>query len=345
MGFARPEFDRETVDTAGEFLRAGSRDFSHLRVINNWRAAHSYPLNTFQMALRHRAAQLDPTAIVAQRTKRLRSMTNKLVRLDWLSLSEMQDIAGCRAIVMSVAEVDDLVAGYKRQYGEHELISESDYIDRPKSDGYRSHHLIYRYRHKHNHDSPYNGLKVEIQLRSELQHCWATAVEIADFFLGTGIKSHSTTSQQDWGTFFALMATAMAAEEGRPPVPRTPTDEDELLAQLTLYAEKLDVVSRLEALGATLTVAGEEELRKHRIRYIALEFTPNEAQSLRIFGYRSDMLEQAMERIQQVEGTADAVLVSVSDVRTLRQAYPNYFFDTTRFLGALNEYTSLRTIS
>ena len=71
-------------------------------------------------------------------------MTSKLKRLDWLSLSEMQDIAGCRAIVSSVADVNNLVTGYKRQYGEHELIGESDYIGRPKSDGYRSYHLIYR---------------------------------------------------------------------------------------------------------------------------------------------------------------------------------------------------------
>src|SRR3972149_3247656 len=112
MSFAEPEYDPEIVDAAGDTLigYADAQEYlddlelDPLDIINNWRAAHAYPLNTFQMTLRNRARQVDPQSIVAQRIKRLSSIEDKLRRYDWLKLSAMQDIAGCRVIVNTVSK-------------------------------------------------------------------------------------------------------------------------------------------------------------------------------------------------------------------------------------------------
>lgn len=92
------------VSAAGEVLieKHPSRDnFAHAQlVIDNWRAAHAFPLNTFQMGLREKARRVDDQALVAQRIKRLASIEHKLRLMRRLKLSEMQDVGGCRAILI-----------------------------------------------------------------------------------------------------------------------------------------------------------------------------------------------------------------------------------------------------
>ena len=152
MDFAVPSYDRTTDDWAGDTLREprnalavfGPQDITPDEVIYNWRVSHAYPLNTFQMSLRRRALKIDDGAIVAQRSKRRSSIKVKLDRMADLQLSEMQDIAGCRAIVSSVKQVYELVDGYKYKYSNHKLVDEDDYIRHPKPDGYRGYHLIYQ---------------------------------------------------------------------------------------------------------------------------------------------------------------------------------------------------------
>ena len=206
MAFTVPLFPGDIVDSSGEALNAdlaataslSGKGLNYLHVINNWRAAHAYPLNTFQATLRLRTSKVDPSSVVAQRIKRLSSIQGKLERYDWLTLSQMQDIAGCRAIVSSVEHVYELAKMYQPKYAEHELDAVNDYIRNPKSDGYRSYHLIYRYSNKNN--PLYDGLKIEMQFRSVLQHCWATAVEIADIFYREGLKAHRGSPY--WRRFF-----------------------------------------------------------------------------------------------------------------------------------------------
>ncbi|MGH7232681.1 MAG: RelA/SpoT domain-containing protein [Nitrospiraceae bacterium] len=128
--------------------------------------------------LRRNAELLDSKCLVAQRIKRLSSIDLKLRLLPKLRLSQMQDIGGCRAIVKNVHAVNELVRSYNSQ---HKLDHIDDYIQSPKQSGYRGIHLIYRLLQQKN--VAYNGLKVEIQLRSALQHAWATAVETVGTFI------------------------------------------------------------------------------------------------------------------------------------------------------------------
>ncbi len=138
-----------------------------------------------RMTLTTRAKKIDRRAIIAQRLKRLMSIQVKLLRNDNMALSQMQDIGGCRAVVRSVSQVDRLVKAYddwsrSRPLVGAEFVKKYDYIDHPKKDGYRSVHLIYKYRSASQGQGSWNGLRIEVQIRSRQQHAWATAVETVD---------------------------------------------------------------------------------------------------------------------------------------------------------------------
>ncbi len=103
MEWARPEHSKNKVDEAGCILvdyeptNQLNREAAY-QIINNWRASHNYPLNTFQVRLRSRAKAIDNKSIVVQRIKRLSSIGHKLERFKTMRLSQIQDIGGCRAI-------------------------------------------------------------------------------------------------------------------------------------------------------------------------------------------------------------------------------------------------------
>jgi hypothetical protein len=159
-----------------------------LAVINNWRSSHAFPLNTLQVSLRTRARHVDPDALVAQRIKRLPSIRANLERIPGMSLSRMQDTGGCRAVVQSVDEVAALFEKYRSGNGRHADVRCDDYLfDQPKPSGYRGIHLVYSY--KSDRKATFNGLRIEVQLRSRLQHAWATAVETVGTFTRQALKS------------------------------------------------------------------------------------------------------------------------------------------------------------
>ncbi len=118
MAWMVPAYKPHEIDAAGAALIKPSPTLAELdkalEVINNWRSSHSFPLNTLQVGLRRNARQIDTKAVVAQRLKRLSSIQVKLRRFNWLTLSVMQDIGGCRAVVSSVRRVDELVQLYKK---------------------------------------------------------------------------------------------------------------------------------------------------------------------------------------------------------------------------------------
>lgn len=203
MAFVEPQYSKNQVNRAGDILvapdaySAEDQEWAS-RVLTNWRACHGYPINTFQATLRQKLKAIDGDAIVAQRLKRAPSIIFKLQRFDGMKLARMQDIAGLRAVVSSVLKVRKLAAAYRGAQFKHVLISSKNYIDEPKEDGYRSIHLIYRYA---NDGAPsYNGLSLELQLRTRLQHAWATAVETMGTFLGQALKSGQGEGQ--WRSFF-----------------------------------------------------------------------------------------------------------------------------------------------
>src|SRR5258708_20672088 len=237
MAWTKPLYDRTRINKAGQaLLKNGlSEENGELAIVNNWRSAHAYPLQCIKMNLLKRAKGIDTSAIVAQRLKRLSSILAKLEREPQIKLSQMQDLGGCRAVVSTIKEVDRLLRVFRRAktknpIGRHEQAKINDYIECPKPDGYRSIHLVYKYRSLSKKHNIFNDQKIEIQIRSKLQHAWATSVEIVDAFTGQALKSGLKLNSGDpeWRRFFVLMACEMALREKRPLVAGCPEKKEEL---------------------------------------------------------------------------------------------------------------------
>jgi ppGpp synthetase/RelA/SpoT-type nucleotidyltranferase len=334
--WALPDYSKKAVNAAGKVLTnidATDDEFAAaLHVINNFRSIHGHPLNTFQTTLRIKGRHVDKNIVVAQRVKRLSSIEHKLTRFKTMTLSQMQDIGGCRGVVGTAEDVNELVKSYLSSDLKHKLHTMDNYMDEPKPTGYRGVHLIYRYfSDKIPH---YNSLKIEMQLRSQYQHAWATAVEIVGTFTRQALKS--SQGEDDWLRFFALMGTAIARMEGTPPVPGTPTDDGDLVYELNDAAARLDAVGRLRAYGTAPQILESPDSKKNHFFLLELDAS---VMKLEIKGYRGNEMAGAAddylaaERRFSAEGAGgDAVLVSVDSLASLRRAYPNYYLDTHMFV-------------
>jgi ppGpp synthetase/RelA/SpoT-type nucleotidyltranferase len=343
MEWTKPKYSRREVNWAGSYL-VHDTSFSQKKfdraviIIDNFRAAHAFPLNTLQLFLRKHVKAIDGQSIIAQRLKRFSSIFAKLERFEKMELWDMQDIGGCRAVVQSLNNVQQLVDDFKSSEIRHKLSHEDDYIQQPRDSGYRSRHLVYRYISDRN--EIYNGLKVEIQIRTPLQHAWATTVETVDAFTQQALKS--SRGRKDWERFFQLMGAHMAFREGTPPVPGTPTSRQELRRELSECNKELQVATRLAGFTTVLRVTQRASAKDKDADYFLLSLD-NVKERLTVTGYNRRELTQASKayarrekQIRDKKGT-DAVLVSVDSIRNLRQAYPNYFADTRNFVKELEE--------
>lgn len=340
MTWAIPLYSRERVNQAGrEFVNADADAITRATargVIDNWRSAHGFPLNTVQNVLRQRSLRIDPTATIAQRTKRLPSIRQKLERFPDMRLARMHDIAGCRAILNSVDDVRAVEAFYTqpRPRSRNGLARDPyDYIEHPKSDGYRGVHLVIKYNGT-GRSAVYSDMRVEVQLRTRVQHAWATALETVDTFTRQALKSDA--GEPEWQRFFALMGSELALLEGCPPVEGMPESRDDLRSEIAALVDDLHVVDRLQAYKVSADLVGADQTTPGGYYLLSLDF---DDRKLRYKHFRN--LAEAETAYASLEGGEDRahpldnVLVGVDSVATLRRAYPNYFLDTTTFIGYL----------
>ena len=336
-----PSHSRTQVDFAGTIARVRAFDYEvsdaetgYLDVITNWRASHGYPLHIFQQRVRRHANACEAGSLVVHRLKRLDTLLHKLVRLDTLKLSRMQDIGGCRAVFRSV---DGVLAFTERmRKARYKLAGVKNYIEEPKEDGYRGVHHVYQYQGA-GRASVYNGLRIEVQARTALQHAWATAVEAVEVFTAQALKANMGSEQMH--RFFALMGSEVARLENCVPVPNTPTARRELAAEIGQLARELRVREMLSSLSATVDYSGQNGGHYYLLRLDLKEG------KLAVRDYGIGQVSLALEDYKLTEESAvDAramvVLVSAESIADLRRAYPNYFLDMSTFLQMLDNATS-----
>jgi len=200
---------RTRIDTAGDTLRRQRqgepvdvrRVLDAYVVLDRFRqqwAERPWPLTAVNMGLRSMVRTLRLRGEVSQRLKRANRIVDKLCRLRTMRLSQMEDVGGCRVVVEGRAEVDRLRERIRLQW-RTDVIAETDYVARPKRDGYRAVHILVR-RH---------GLVVEVQLRTRRQHVWATTVERLESSRGRRVRE--TAGDQE--TVAALQGTAALMDQ------------------------------------------------------------------------------------------------------------------------------------
>jgi ppGpp synthetase/RelA/SpoT-type nucleotidyltranferase len=352
MEWIKPEFSKSKIDRAGDILinedNSAEKINDALKILDNCRAIHAYPMHVFKVRLKRKALYVDRNALTVQRLKRVPAIIKKLQRKydghpPTMNLSQMQDIGGVRAVLSSVHLVNKLCETYYLK-GElkHKKVGLKDYIKNPKYDGYRGIHLVYRY-FSDKGKAEYNGLLVEIQIRSKLQHFWATAIETVDFFTRQAIKSNE--GQEEWMEFFRLVSSAFAKMEKCPLVPNTPSDEKELYLEIKKREIELNVIKVMRGWMLAIKVFEQEVKRVPKLQCFLLELNITGGQ-LNITGYRKADEQKAIldyaasEKKNIGKREYDVVLVGADTSTDLKKAYPNYFVDSTEFLAKLKEIIS-----
>lgn len=316
---------------------------SVFRIAYDWRASHAYPMRRIRQELRANLYIARMKGLTAARLKRMSSIRKKLER-NTITLAQIQDIGGCRAILHDSNSVMALIQSYREGNTSHKVREERSYIEMPRPSGYRSHHIVLEFRPGDRAEEPYEGRRIELQLRTRLQHSWATAVESMGLVLRQDLKAGQGNA--DWLRFFELTSSAFARFEGTPDVPNAPKGNG-LVAEIKEMNKKLGALVRLETINQSFNFY--ENNTSLGARYFLIQFD-NSARTMEVTGYEQASRASARYGDQEEQhSNRDTVMVEVDRVRDLKEAYPNYYLDVSLFthnlVRILNGEPLITTIS
>lgn len=329
------------VNRAGDTLRTAASDseaFTEaLRVMQEWRNLHAVPLNSVKVSLCAVTRGFEGNPLVARRLKRAPTIVNKLRANAGMELARMHDIAGARVILDDCIALRRLVERLDRSRIRHAVVHDYDYLTKPKADGYRSLHRVYRFKGT-GPTAGHDGLRVEVQLRTRTQHAWATAVETVGTFLRQQLKRRE--GDEDWLSFFRHVGSAFAYLEGENPDPAISYTRDELFEHVREEARRIGVKRKLAAFAKALEVSSQHSNRGVFLLHLRGGPDSDEALALRVRAFPlADFAtaEAEYRRMEESSGSSDdVVLVSAATTKGLMRAYPNYFLDTGEFVRLLD---------
>lgn len=311
-----------------------------METLSSWRSLYAHPLNAFNVLLRRKCKLegLAGSSIVARRLKRAPSIVAKLKRNPKMQLNRMQDIGGLRVIVDSVEDVRNIHQSIlSSQMGHEVVIPCDDYILQPKPDGYRSLHQVFKY-HSEDSDLTNLGLRVEVQIRTKIQHSWATAVETLGVIEKAAFKSGE--GKQDFKRFFILSSALLSILEEQPVVESLKdVSPQEIVREFTELEKDLHVFQKLQGVAVTVkelfssdkkTAYYLMELDEASRRLSLWQFEPKEEEIAEVF-------YQHREKINRSKDNIETVLISVDSLKQVRRAYPNYFLDCNAFISNLQK--------
>ena len=330
-----------------------------LEVLSYWRFSHEKPLDNALKLLQEHATAKDKHAIFAKRLKRYRSIDGKLRRFPSMSLKAMQDIGGARAIVSTTKQAKQIARSLKKRPEFKNSLGNvlfKNYVEEPKADGYRGYHLVGSFP-----DGAGANRKIELQIRTKLQHDWATTLEVVELFTGQALKSNR--GSDDWKSFFRNVSMQFAVMEkdslfGRlKPSAKFEAYGRQLLIDENKYERiksclavkkqvtKLNIVSVLEAFAHSLKMT-DDWLNDSSVKvsgYVLLMVDTSDPTRSTVQGRffsESDISLAEKEYAEIERSTVDnqsivVALVSTTAVGGIREAFPNYFADSTDFLTHL----------
>ena len=321
-----PGGSKSRVTKAGAAVRAGTETLDDLVVINIWRAAHKPVLNTFQAILRNRTR--GTPVVVAQRHKRKRTIFGKLRRFPGMELARMDDVAGCRLIFPSIAELYDFrerLHAAKFNHKRKNDVDKYDYIKRPKATGYRGIHDVYEYDVQSESGKGSKGLLIELQYRTTVQHAWATAVEVIGFITASQPKFQEGDKRYETAMAYASEIIARAHEDRTSIFPNK--SNYEVLQGFVRLDHELGLMNLLRNLNAAdAEVTGN--------RNVILIFSDTEDLETRSYANATEAIRVLFE-LEQANPGKDIVLVRADTTDDVRTAFRNYFSDAREFIDLI----------
>jgi putative GTP pyrophosphokinase len=323
-----PGGSKSKVNEAGDKIRDGRAKWEDIKIIEEWRAAHRAVLNTFQAILRTRTRY--SKAMVAQRHKRRNTIYGKLKRFPKMQLARMDDVAGCRVIFPDIDELYDFRKKLHKAHFNHKRknkVDKYDYIKKPKSTGYRGIHDVYSYNVRSESGKNLKGLLVEIQYRTNIQHAWATAVEVIGFITESQPKFEEGDQRYQNAMSLASEILSRVYEDCKGPHPEL--NNSDLVKKFLKLDSELGLLKTLRGLNAADTSITE---KKNTI----LIFSADGDLEIRTYKGATEALK-ALFQFEKDLPSCDIVLVKADTSEEVRYAFKNYFTDAKDFIYYVDE--------
>jgi len=177
--------------------------------------------------------------------------------------------------------------------------------------------------------------KVELQLRTHLQHVWGTTVEAAGAMRNEDLKAGE--GDPNWLRFFTLMSGHIAELERQPRGKHLTMSYSDLKAEAKELSRELQVAQNLQTFSDFMNEAETYDGAYDRSYVLKMDANTGKISmqpAWREEFYFDDLDEQPGEDFQERNQSLE---VSVDNMMALRQAYPNYFADTGNFLKILDD--------
>lgn len=343
------EFSKKDVVRAGNALKGrldwNSDSEAEIRrvfsIANSWRASHAFPMHRMRAELHGRMSALKLKGLTAARLKQMPSIRSKLNRID-SNLRQLQDLGGCRAVVPGVDQARQLVTEIIEKFP-HALRRQDAYMDAPRDSGYRSHHIVFAFQPRDRSESGYDGRLIEMQIRSRLQHSWATAVEAVGLYRSENLKAGIGSC--DWLRLFELMSLEFAASEG---CAYALDGSNSRAKEIVDLNDRLSATQTLDALSHAVSDLDRiEHDRHHKPRYCMITYDHRARQVSVRYLYSPAKLDSIMENGGDPSAEPDRysmVIVELDKIENLKEAYPNYFGDVQLFRSSLAEVVNGRPV-
>ena len=250
-----------------------------------------------------------------------------------MQLSRMDDVAGCRLIFKSIAELrhfrDTL---HKRSRFNHKLkngLDKYDYIAHPKDSGYRGIHDVYEYDVKSISGRGRKGLLIELQYRTFNQHAWATTVELVGILTSDQPKFDRGSAEIKLMLRLASEIVARAFEDTRSSLPDL--SNRDVVEQFTTLDGKLNLMKMLRNLNSS-----HQSLTEKKDMILIFGDTDRE-ELMEVRSYPSMTVAlRALFNLEKERPETDIVLVRSERPEDVREAFRNYFSDARQFIDLVN---------
>ena len=319
---------RNQIKKTGDFFRKNKTENNddrekHYTTLFQYRRQHSSFLEKAQNFFNKKIKDIDKNSIIVARLKKIDTIINKLRYNEDMSLSNMNDIAGCRIVTKDLQSVKNLQKNLKENCSFLEFKKERNYL-KTKDSGYRGVHFIYKAKQE-----KYFRLQLELQIRTELQNIWATAVEVVDFFEDKQLKRGLINNK--WGNFFKQVSYLFEKKELGKTISKKEKEN--------FKKQNKELMKKLKEFAAISIIS--DDLQKDKYYILKLEHKKN---GLIVRIQTSENLESANDIYEELETDPShnpknrVVLISPLTIANLEKVYLNYFKGINDFLDKLKLY-------
>lgn len=340
-------YSKREIARAGEVIASGMPWSSQTEAIirqaflvaHNWRDSHAFPMRSIRHWVIYQMKEAGLEGLTGARLKRMPAIRGKLTRKKW-NLSQLQDLGGCRAIMPDIMSVHALHATLRASL-RHEIKREDNYIINPKIDGYRSHHLILKFKPRNSIEEKFSGRQIELQIRTQLQHAWATAIEAVGLFRGENLKNGQGSPQ--WLRLFALISAELAEAENSP-TPFGSLEKHERIHEIKILEKELSALLLLDKIKIGMHGTDIPLDPSYRPTHFLIHFD-HANQNVSVQPHRLAMeAAKSYDNAEVLDSRKGGdgqtvVLVEVDKIENLKKAYPNYFGDVQEFRRQLVQIT------